>query len=281
MFYANYRKESEAELKRCVSNYDASVKSMQENCLTLANARKRSLMWIERVESFINTIANTPKEFERDMAEIRVKTENFMNVVRDFEKEAHKTDAASGGMAAAGIAAGAGVAAFMPSAAMAIATTFGTASTGAAISTLSGAAATNAALAWLGGGTLATGGGGMIAGTQLLALAGPLGWAIGGVALTGSGLLASKKNKELAEKAEASIKRVCEMTKQMDEMNIKVQALTLNTINLNRHIKDFMDGPANRLRHSDYSALSADDQYTLGSIVNSTKALTALLNTRI
>lgn len=40
----------------------------------------------------------------------------------------------------------------------------GTASTGAAIGTLHGAAATNAALAWFGGGSLATSGGGMIAG---------------------------------------------------------------------------------------------------------------------
>ncbi|MGW8444460.1 hypothetical protein ACWGXJ_26515 [Paenibacillus sp. S33] len=44
-----------------------------------------------------------------------------------------------------------GVAAFGPTVALAIATTFGTASTGTAIATLSGAAATNAALAWLWG----------------------------------------------------------------------------------------------------------------------------------
>ncbi len=57
-------------------------------------------------------------------------------------------------MAGVGTAAGVGVATLGPSAAMALATTFGTASTGAAISTLGGAAATNAALAWLGGGVL-------------------------------------------------------------------------------------------------------------------------------
>lgn len=59
------------------------------------------------------------------------------------------------------------------------------ASTGTVISTLSGAAATNAALAWLGGG----GGGGMAAGEAFLALAGPVGWAIAGVALLVSGLM--------------------------------------------------------------------------------------------
>lgn len=45
---------------------------------------------------------------------------------------------------------------------------FATASTGTAISTLSGAAATSATLAWLGGGSIATGGGGIAAGTTVL-----------------------------------------------------------------------------------------------------------------
>lgn len=74
---------------------------------------------------------------------------------------------------------------------MGIATTFGTASTGTAIATLSGAAQTNAALAWLGGGALVAGGGGMGAEETFLAMAGPVGWAIGGVALVGGAALAS------------------------------------------------------------------------------------------
>ena len=82
-----------------------------------------------------------------------------------------------------------------PSAAMAVATTFGTASTGTAISALSGAAATNAALAWLGGGAIAAGGGGMAAGSTLLALAGPVGWGVSGCVLVGSGLYLNNRNK--------------------------------------------------------------------------------------
>lgn len=54
------------------------------------------------------------------------------------------------------------------SAAMTVATTFGTASTGTAISSLTGVAATNAATAWIGGGAIAAGGGGMAAGTVVL-----------------------------------------------------------------------------------------------------------------
>ena len=70
--------------------------------------------------------------------------------------------------AGAGVTSGIAVASFAPSAAMWIATTFGTASTGTAISALSGAAATKAALAWLGGGALSSGGGGMAAGSAFL-----------------------------------------------------------------------------------------------------------------
>jgi hypothetical protein len=97
--------------------------------------------------------------------------------------------------------AGAGVACFGPAAAMAIATTFGTASTGTAIASLSGAAAVNAALAWLGGGALTVGGGGMVAGNALLALAGPIGWGIGGVALAGSAFWTSNENEKIGHEA--------------------------------------------------------------------------------
>lgn len=82
---------------------------------------------------------------------------------------------------------GVAVAVLGPPVAMAVATTFGVASTGTAISALSGAAATSATLAWLGGGALAAGGGGMAAGSALIALAGPVGWAIGGAAVVVTG----------------------------------------------------------------------------------------------
>ena len=95
----------------------------------------------------------------------------------------------------------ASAAALGPAAAVAVATTFGTASTGATISALSGAAATNAAVAWLGGGAIAAGGGGMAAGNALLALAGPVGWTIGGLALFGSAVYLHRKNGAAAEEA--------------------------------------------------------------------------------
>lgn len=66
---------------------------------------------------------------------------------------------------------------------------FATASTGTAISTLSGVAATNATLAWLGGGSLAVGGGGVAAGTTVLACV--TATATAGVGLIAAGLIAT------------------------------------------------------------------------------------------
>ena len=107
----------------------------------------------------------------------------------------------SGVSVAAGVAGGAAVAGIAPPAAMWIATTFGTASTGTAISTLSGAAATKAALAWLGGGTLAKGGLGIVGGKAFLALAGPIGWGITGVTTAASAVALGHKNKQIADEA--------------------------------------------------------------------------------
>ena len=68
-------------------------------------------------------------------------------------------------------------------------TAIGTASTGAAISGLSGAAASNAILAWLGGGAIASGGGGVAAGTIVMGAITSL--AVVGVAVIAIGTLSS------------------------------------------------------------------------------------------
>ncbi len=84
--------------------------------------------------------------------------------LKKLELESKKTEKISESMVGAWVLAGAEVATLSPTAAMAIAMTFGTAYTGAVIVILSGAAATNAALAWLGEGASIAGGDGIAAG---------------------------------------------------------------------------------------------------------------------
>lgn len=182
-------------LQESITEYNDVYTIMNDKGLQLYIERCRSLDVISLVESLVNSIAHRPKTFDTEFEEISVCRKKFTES-RDFAdqqlQEARKTVANAG----AGLAAGASVAFMAPTAAMWIATTFGTASTGAAISTLSGAAATNAALAWLGGGALTAGGGGMAAGSALLALAGPVGWSIAGATLLSSILIFTSKKSQ-------------------------------------------------------------------------------------
>lgn len=179
------------------------------------------------------------------------------------------------GRSVAGIGFGIGVAALGPTAAMGIATTFGVASTGTAISALSGAAATNAALAWLGGGTLAAGGGGMAAGSALLALAGPLGWTIAGIAIVGSGLLfwKAKSDKDKLEKIFLLISERDQTSYEQAivELNERIKRIIDETSKLNEAIMSIGTFGV------DYSLMTEAQQYALGAYVNLMNASTQLL----
>ena len=182
----------------CIFGHDeverASVRLFEQRQRAVAEV-------IEPVEEYVNRLAHSPKEFDKSVREFRIEVDRFSETIQRIETEAYRSETVGGAAGVSGAAAGVGVATLGPSVAMAVATTFGTASTGTAISTLSGAAAANAALAWLGGGAVAAGGGGMAAGKALPVLVGPVGWTIGGVALAGSGIYLHCRNGELARRA--------------------------------------------------------------------------------
>ena len=202
MFNSSVRREAIDTFTKSVETHEAVRMQVETASVDLYERRQYAAAEvIHRVELYVNTLSNSPKEFDSTIAEFRIEADRFNETVRRIETSAAKTTVIGSATGAAGVAAGVGVAAFGPSAAMAIATTFGTASTGTAISALSGAAATNAALAWLGGGALVAGGGGMAGGSTLLALAGPVGWGIGGAALVGAGVYLNARNKSHAKKA--------------------------------------------------------------------------------
>ena len=167
-----------------------------------------------------------------------------------------------------------------PTAAMWVATTFGTASTGAAISTLSGAAATNAALAWLGGGALAAGGGGMAAGNALLAMAGPVGWTIAGASLLASILLFTSKKTKLNKQKNEEIEAVKENTNRVKQIGSKITLLLEETSTmrdgLNKAYSQCLD-----LFHGDYSSFTDAQKQNLGALVNHAMTLSALFGKTI
>ena len=212
LFNGKLKKEAIAEYESVYKNHEKSMKNVIKESENLQYNKKYLKQSIDTTWEYLNSMKNKPVDLKVEVESIRIEFKKFENSIKKIEQEFDKTLKTSAGLGATGVAAGAGVAAFGPSAAMAVAMTFGTASTGTAISALSGAAATNAALAWIGGGAIVAGGGGMGVGSAFLALAGPVGWAIGGTALAGAGLFARSKNKKVAEEAFSKAKEIKEHT---------------------------------------------------------------------
>ena len=280
MLRGTERKAALESLSRARTRYESQATDTQTAITDLFLLRQKcSKDLIARCEHFVNRLANTPKEFDKSWSELKAEIEEFDDVVEKLE-EGYRASHVGKGTAAAGVAVGAGVAAFAPTAALAIATTFGTASTGTAIATLSGAAATNAALAWLGGGALAAGGGGMSAGSALLALAGPVGWGIGAMGIAGGTLLARRKNGKIIDQAQTEEREVLLETSKLRIVGRsaeELKVLTSEHYQGTEGIVDVLEKTAPR----DYSQFNAHQKAQLGALVNHINALSKLINKKI
>lgn len=189
--------------------YERAVESIKQSALSLFSKREKVLDEVVFLYNKILLIEGVPVDFvnqiETQLANQQIKRISFSDdhtvhydIPNDERSEAWKYM-----FGAAGVGSGAAVAG--GSILTALATTFGTASTGVAISSLSGVAATKAVLAWIGGGAIAAGGGGMALGSTILGLMGPIGWGVAGISVVGGGLtLRSKNDKIIAEHQKAA-----------------------------------------------------------------------------
>lgn len=277
MFYNKAKKNAISRLKSAEEEYARLGKNANDKAIELYTYRKSAALQIKRVEEYINTLANTPKEFLKDVENVRLNIREFNKAI-EIEEENSKANIKGGSVAAGGIATGGAIAALGPTAAMAIATTFGTASTGTAISALSGAAATNAALAWLGGGAVAAGGGGMAAGNAILALAGPVGWTAAAVFAIGGGLLAYNKNKKAAEKATDEAIKV-----EKKIYNLKVLINGLNALkNKTIKLKSSLDFALMVNTYpKNYIDFSIEQKENLAALINNVRSMGELINERV
>lgn len=277
MFYNKAKKEAIQKLQDSESRYNEMGESANDLALNLYQLRKSAASAIDRIEKYINSLANTPKEFSKEIAEVKLSIKEFNDAVR-IENENSSNNIKGASAAGAGVAVGGAIAALGPTTAMAIATTFGTASTGTAIAALHGAAATNAALAWLGGGALAAGGGGMAAGNAFLALAGPIGWGIAGVCVVGGGIFAAHKNKKAAEEAQ---KLTLEIERKISFLRPKVDKL----YRLNKETEKLKSGLSITMMVNtypkDYLNFSLEQKQSLATLINNARAMGKLINERI
>ncbi|MGQ4648457.1 hypothetical protein [Lyngbya aestuarii] len=281
MLNSDLKKETLARLKAADQEYQTIAADVMAGATKLYEKRQATAKYtILACEQYVNTLANSPKEFDKSVSEFKVEYDNFTNEVQQINTEADKAAKVSGSITGAGTVAGVGFAAFGPTAALAMATTFGTASTGTAISALSGAAVTNAALAWLGGGALATGGGGMAAGNALLALAGPVGWAIGGTALLGSAFLLGHNNAEIAKKATEETAKIKEKTATLKAAREEIAKLLALT---QKHVEG-VDAGLNFLKTKapkNYQHFSTEQKLELTTLINNIRSLSQLLNKKL
>ena len=239
----------------------------------------------EKAGSLCETLLNTQKHFDliRNISEDKkIEYDKVKKTSLEWKQQVEKIDkdykdskikdVASG---IAGVGTGVAVVTLGPSVAMGVATTFGVASTGTAISTLSGAAATNAALAWLGGGALAAGGGGMSAGAAFLALANPVGIAIGCMALVTSAmfLFLNFSDKKRLENIFISIgeRDINKYKLALVELNERIPRISDETEKLNDAL-DTIESYG-----LDYAKMTEKQQYELGAYVNLMSSATQLL----
>ena len=269
------RDKLDNQLRQAVQNYNAVYAGLEDHGTKLFNQRERSIDLLGNIEVLINSVANHPKSFDAAIEEIRIKKQEFRGVC-DFAKEELEAAKKSAAGVTAGVTGGIAVASLAPSAAMWIATTFGTASTGTAISSLSGAAATNAALAWLGGGAVAAGGGGMAAGQAFLALAGPVGWGIAGATLLTSIVLFANKKIKLDKEKKKEIEAVLQNTEHLGETDAVLSTLLQKTTEIREQLSEQY---SEALHYFGKNFLEVPDsgQYLLSTIVNNAKALAASL----
>lgn len=278
MLNHNIKKQAIQRLKSAQQQYEtlaADVMQQAQSLFALRQSTAESV--IQACEDYINTLVNSPKEFDKSVTAFKVSYQEFTNLSHQIEIEANQQAAVRQSTVGAGVMAGAGVAALGPSAAMAIATTFGTASTGTAISALSGAAATNAALAWLGGGALAAGGSGMVGGQALLALAGPVGWTIGGIAVAGGALWANGQNGKAARQANQYTYQVELEIGKLKTAEVEVGGLKDLT---EKHANGVLDNLAwlKDGAPADYRQFSTEQRQELAALINHIQALGKHLN---
>lgn len=205
MFYYSDIKKYKRILDAKKKQLEDIEKNANNLALDLYHERKSSIKDIENLIDYVNELDNFPEAIQKKLDIEFSKCSEFIDAVNK-EADLNETSKQHGEyIAAGGAALGSLVAVMGTDAAMAVATAFGTTSTGVAISSLTGAAASNAALAWLGGGSIAAGGGGMTAGGLFLALAGPIGLGIASVAVIGGSFFKVKQNKAILDTIKTNI----------------------------------------------------------------------------
>ena len=89
MFNHSLKKESLKIHKNSVEKYNTAYDTMRNSCDSLYRVRESVLSKIAAVEILINTIANSPKEFDKQLGEIKQHILKFYQT-KDYAEKAYK-----------------------------------------------------------------------------------------------------------------------------------------------------------------------------------------------
>lgn len=268
-------KNKKSKLQLAQNKTQAAINETNKKIAELGEYSNDLCIKLNNIQKLFDDIRNMPNEKKLECEKLKKIRLDWKQQAEKIEKDYKSASIKNAGAGAAGIGAGVAVVTLGPTAAMGIATTFGVASTGTAISSLSGAAATNAALAWLGGGALAAGGGGMTAGNAFLALAGPVGWAMAGVAIITSGIMFWKftRNKKKIENIFTLISN-----RDIESYKLAIAELNERVARVGNETKMLKDAVI-KIKNfgTDYNIMTEAQQYELGAYLNLMLSSTQLL----
>ncbi|OKL47902.1 hypothetical protein BSR29_05300 [Boudabousia liubingyangii] len=272
-------RSQETDFSTATEIYNDAYHRFESQGVGLYQERRRSVDLLTFVEALINSISKTPKSLDKELHKVAKNHEYFKEIE---SKGKSLIQDASSSMLYAGIGIGGGsfIAGAGPSAAIWVATTFGTASTGTAISSLGGAAASNAALAWLGGGTLAGGGMGAAGGASLLAMAGPIGIAVVTIGVSATGYSIWKKRKKQKAELKVNTLEILKNASELEKTILEINRLRTKTTALRDEVATLFI-KCMGMAHRDYDSLSEEDSKHLASLVNTSFALSGLINVQI
>ena len=281
MFNNNLKKEALKIHEKTLAEYNASYGIMGKSCELLYEIRGKSVELIKLVQEVVNSIANTPKQFDTELGKIGKELTKFKET-EQYAKEAYDASLKAGVNIVGGTTAGIGIASMAPTALMSIATTSELPLRGrqSALFRGSGTESRNGMDRKDICRICSKEGAGMAAGQAFLALAGPIGWGIT-AASTGISLISlTNKNKDVAEKAVKEAKEIAKAREALDETTEKINALKAKTDRLfddmNREKSKIMS-----FMNLDYLSLREEDKLFLGTLVNHTLSLSQLLNETI
>ena len=120
MFNNGLKKEALRIHEETLNSYNKSYEEMEKSCEQLYEIRSKSVELIKLIQRVVNSIANTPKEFDTELGKIGRELSKF-NETEEYAKEAYNASVKAGANIVEGAAAGLGVASMVPSALMSIA----------------------------------------------------------------------------------------------------------------------------------------------------------------